>query len=90
MPLPGPGWLIVIVGLFVLASEFERAERLLRFTQKHVRNWTEWVTEQALWVRVVIGAATFVFVACIVWAVVAVLGVPGWVPDALVPPLPGL
>ena len=29
IPLPGPGWLIVAVGLFMLALEFDRAERLL-------------------------------------------------------------
>ena len=29
IPLPGPGWLIVALGLFMLALEFDRAERLL-------------------------------------------------------------
>jgi len=29
VPLPGPGWLIVGVGLGMLALEFDRAERLL-------------------------------------------------------------
>ena len=29
IPLPGPGWLIVAVGVFMLALEFDRAERLL-------------------------------------------------------------
>ena len=54
IPLPGPGWLTVIAGLFVLASEFTWAERLLEFTKKHVKRWTDWVTHQALWVRLVI------------------------------------
>ena len=51
IPLPGPGWLIVIAGLFVLASEFTWAERLLEFTKKHVTSWTDWVTSQPVWVR---------------------------------------
>ena len=29
VPLPGPGWLIVALGLAMLALEFDRAERLL-------------------------------------------------------------
>jgi uncharacterized protein (TIGR02611 family) len=29
VPLPGPGWLVVAVGLGMLALEFDRAERLL-------------------------------------------------------------
>ncbi len=57
IPLPGPGWLIVIAGLFVLATEFLWAERLLEFTKKHVKRWTEWVGDQPLWVRLLIGAA---------------------------------
>ena len=43
IPLPGPGWLIVIAGLFVLATEFLWAERLLEFTRQHVKRWTDWV-----------------------------------------------
>lgn len=90
VPLPGPGWLIVILGLLVLASEFERADRLLQFTRREVRAWTEWVTEQPVWVRLVIAAATFLFVAGVVWGLAVLFGVPGWVPDWAVPPLPGL
>ena len=37
IPLPGPGWLTVIAGLFVLATEFAWAERLLEFTRRHVK-----------------------------------------------------
>src|SRR5215211_3887352 len=29
VPLPGPGWLVVAVGLTMLALEFDRAERML-------------------------------------------------------------
>lgn len=90
VPLPGPGWLIVILGLFVLASEFERADRLLQFTRKKVAAWTEWVGGQPWSVRIALGLATFVFVGCVVWAMAVAFGVPAWVPDWLVPPLPGL
>src|SRR6185437_13670741 len=58
IPLPGPGWLTVIAGLFVLATEFTWAERLLDYTRKHVKRWTDWVGDQAVWVRVLLALVT--------------------------------
>ena len=36
VPFPGPGWLIVIVGLGILATEFAWAQRLLRMVRRQV------------------------------------------------------
>jgi uncharacterized protein (TIGR02611 family) len=80
IPLPGPGWLTVIAGLFVLATEFTWAERLLEFTKKHVKRWTDWVTTQPVWVRVLLALATAAFVYGVVVVVLHVLGVPSWAP----------
>ena len=80
IPLPGPGWLTVIAGLVVLASEFLWAERLLEFTKRHVRAWTEWLGRQRMWVRILVGAATAAFVYAVVVVVLHVVGVPEWVP----------
>jgi uncharacterized protein (TIGR02611 family) len=80
IPLPGPGWLTVIAGLFVLATEFTWAERLLEFTKKHVKRWTDWVTRQALWVRLVLAAATAAFVYGVLVVTLHLTGVPDWVP----------
>ena len=80
IPLPGPGWLIVIAGLFVLATEFAWAERLLEFTKGHVSRWTEWVGAQPVWVRVLVGVATAAFVYAVVAVTLHLAGVPGWVP----------
>ena len=80
IPLPGPGWFTVIAGLVILASEFLWAERLLEFTKRHVRAWTEWLGRQRLWVRILVGVATAVFVYGVVVVVLHVVGVPDWVP----------
>nr|WP_218860691.1 TIGR02611 family protein [Petropleomorpha daqingensis] len=80
IPLPGPGWLTVIAGLFVLATEFTWAERLLEYTKKQVKRWTDWVTSQPVWVRIVIALATALFVYGVVVLVLHVFGVPSWVP----------
>jgi len=80
IPLPGPGWLTVIAGLFVLATEFTWAERLLEFTKKHVKRWTDWVTAQPVWVRVLIALATAAFVYGVLVVTLHLAGVPGWMP----------
>jgi uncharacterized protein (TIGR02611 family) len=80
IPLPGPGWLTVIAGLFVLATEFTWAERLLEFTKKHVRRWSDWVTAQPVWVRLLIAAATAAFVYGVLVVTLHMMGVPDWVP----------
>jgi len=81
VPLPGPGWLIVIIGLFIISSEFKWAQRLLRFVRVNVEKWTHWVMAQRLWVRWTIGALTALFVAVVVWCVFKLIGLPDWVPN---------
>jgi uncharacterized protein (TIGR02611 family) len=83
IPLPGPGWLIVLGGLFVLATEFSWAERLLEFTRRHVTRWTDWVAAQSLWLRVVLGVVTAAFVYGVLVVTLHVAGVPGWAPGWL-------
>lgn len=90
VPLPGPGWLIVFVGLAILASEFPWAQRLLDFGRDRLRRWTRWLGCQRLLVRLVVALGTAVLVGVMVYLVTVVAGVPGWVPDSWVPPLPGL
>ncbi len=80
IPLPGPGWLTVIFGLIVLATEFTWAERLLHFTRRNVMRWTEWVGRQRVWVRVVIAVATAAFVYGVVVVTLHLAGVPSWIP----------
>lgn len=67
IPLPGPGWLIVIAGLAIWAVEFHWAKRLLGFTKRNVQAWTHWVTRQSLMVRLLIGVVGLVFVSVVVW-----------------------
>lgn len=90
VPFPGPGWLVVILGLVILATEFVWAQRLLGVVRAQVRRWTEWIGRQRLHVRILIGLATAAFVGAVMYAVALLFGIPDWVPSQLVPPLPGL
>jgi uncharacterized protein (TIGR02611 family) len=80
IPLPGPGWLTVIAGLFVLATEFAWAERLLQFTRRHVTSWTDWLGRQPLVVRIGVAVLTAAFVYGVLVVTLHVMGVPHWAP----------
>ena len=80
IPLPGPGWLTVLAGLFVLATEFLWAERLLEFTKRHVKRWSDWVTSQPVWVRMLLALATAAFVYGVLVVTLHWMGIPDWMP----------
>ncbi|QIM22993.1 TIGR02611 family protein [Phycicoccus sp. HDW14] len=83
VPLPGPGWLVVILGLAVWASEIEPASDLLEWVKRRVRSWEEWVLRQPLWVKGAVALATFVFVVAVLWVMLRLTGVPMFLPDGL-------
>ena len=78
---PGAGWAVVILGLVILASEFEFAQRWLDFVKRHVQLWNRWIMSQAMWVRFLVGFATLLLVWAILWLTFVVMGVPAWTPD---------
>ncbi len=81
VPAPGPGWAVVLLGLVILASEFEFAQRWLDFVRHRVHRWNVWVLSQPIWMRCLIGLATLLLVWAGLWLMFVVTGVPGWVPD---------
>lgn len=90
VPLPGPGWLIVLTGVAIIASEFQFARRLLRFAQARLRAWTRWVAASHWTVGASLGLVTCACVVGAVWLVLLLLGLPDWVPAAWVPEWTGL
>ncbi|GAA1580818.1 TIGR02611 family protein [Actinoplanes couchii] len=67
IPLPGPGWAIVILGLAILAVEFHWARALLAFTKRHVQSWTHWIAAQSLPIRALVGLVGMIFISAVVW-----------------------
>ena len=68
VPLPGPGWPIVFVGLAVLGSEFAWAARLRLLAQQRVARGMRWSASRA---RPVKAALLLVAVVCTVGPAVA-------------------
>jgi uncharacterized protein (TIGR02611 family) len=81
VPAPGPGWLIVFLGVAVWASEFEWAQRLLRWGRGRLRAWEAWLRAEPWWVSALVGLATAAAVACVFWGYLRWRGAPAWLPD---------
>lgn len=93
LPLPGPGWVIIFVGLGVWASEFAWAARLLTWTKEQVTSWTHWLSRQNTLVRGLVGVAVLALVLACLYGYLWWKGVPGWLPSFVTSPLkhlPGL
>jgi uncharacterized protein (TIGR02611 family) len=67
IPYPGPGWAIVFVGLAILATEFEWAHRLLRYTRERYDRFMEWFKAQGPWVKALGFALTAAVVVVTLW-----------------------
>ena len=67
IPLPGPGWLVVLTGLAILSVEYVWAKHLLHFVRQKLTTWTRWVGRQSWLVRLGLCAGGLVL-----------LGLAGW------------
>lgn len=78
IPYPGPGWLILFAGLAILATEFQWAKRVLRWTRARYDTWTSWLRRQRPPVRLAVIGATGAVVLVTLWLVNAFGLVVGW------------
>lgn len=83
IPFPGPGWLIVIGGLAIWSTEFERAQRVLEFVKRHVRAWETWIKRQNPLVKALAGIIGLAFIAGVLWLTFHFSGIPGFFPDGV-------
>ncbi|WP_432570369.1 TIGR02611 family protein [Kineococcus sp. SYSU DK005] len=93
VPLPGPGWLVVFLGLALLGTEFATARRAHRFGRRQLHRWTAWVSRRSLATRTAMAAGTAAAVTAAAWGYLAWQGVPAWSPDVVTAQLvrlPGL
>ncbi len=82
VPFPGPGWAVVFVGLFILATEFPHASRLLFWVRGKVVAFGHWLKRQGWGVRLGMLAVTSLTATAIVWCVAFVVGLPPGLPSA--------
>jgi uncharacterized protein (TIGR02611 family) len=83
VPAPGPGWLIVFIGVSIWASEFEWAQRLLYWGKDRLRDWQHWLQSKRWWVSALVALGTAAIVGCVFWGYFAWAGSPSWLPDVV-------
>jgi uncharacterized protein (TIGR02611 family) len=76
VPFPGPGWLVVFLGLGILATEFAWAERLLDRARRQFRRWTGWIRRRTLAIRLLLATGTAAALAALIGGYLAWQGVP--------------
>lgn len=69
IPYPGPGWLVVFLGLSILAKEFDWAQDIHDFTHSKYREWQRWLGRQPVYIRAIFWSLTFLTVVITVWLV---------------------
>jgi Putative transmembrane protein (PGPGW) len=80
--LPGPGGIpLALLGLAVLASEFEWAARLLDRVKEWLITGAGWARRQPAWVRRLGLLAILTAVLLVVYGYLWFLGVPSWLPS---------
>lgn len=67
IPYPGPGWLIVFVGLAILATEFDWAQNILDNLKTRYDEWQVWIKEQSKTVQVLFFTLTTIVVIVTVY-----------------------
>lgn len=67
IPYPGPGWLIVFAGLAILSTEFEWAQRVLKYTRGKYDAWQAWLANQSKPVKASFWIATCIIVIVTIW-----------------------
>lgn len=75
IPYPGPGWVIVFIGLGILATEFDWAKRLLAYARERYDRVMDWFHGQHAVVQILGGLLTALVVFTTLW----LLGAVDWV-----------
>ena len=69
IPYPGPGWVIVFVGLSILATEFEWAQQVHVKARGHYDSWLAWLARQKWYLRAIFWCLTALTVVVTVWLI---------------------
>ncbi|MGL5829772.1 MAG: PGPGW domain-containing protein [Angustibacter sp.] len=82
--LPGPGGIpLALLGLAILASEFEWADRLLMRVKRWGKSAARWMRAKPRWYRRALIAVIIVVALGLVYSSLALSGVPTWLPNSV-------
>lgn len=67
IPYPGPGWLVVFIGLSILATEFRWAKNTHEFLRQRYEAWQAWLRVQPFYIRAIFWILTCITVVVTIW-----------------------
>ena len=67
IPYPGPGWLVVFLGLGILSTEFAWAKRWLAYGRAKYDAWSTWVLRQHWGIKTILFIFTTIVVVATIW-----------------------
>lgn len=69
IPYPGPGWVVVFVGLSLLATEFAWARSFHHAVRGKYNVWLDWLSRQPRYIKTIFWILTAMTVIVTVWLV---------------------
>lgn len=67
IPYPGPGWVVVFIGLSILATEFEWAKDLHDYARGKYDAWEKWMKSQPAYIKAIFWLLTTATVVVTIW-----------------------
>lgn len=67
IPYPGPGWVVVFVGLSILATEFVWAAQIHDYAHGKYDIWQYWYGRQPIYIKSIFWFLTFATAVVTVW-----------------------
>lgn len=67
IPYPGPGWVVVFIGLSILATEFDWARDLHDYARGKYDAWSRWLAAQPAYIKAIFWCLTCATVVLTIW-----------------------
>lgn len=67
IPYPGPGWIVVFVGLSILAREFTWAARLNAYGRLKYKSWDALIKRQPIYIKLLFLVLTTLTIIITIW-----------------------
>lgn len=67
IPYPGPGWVVVFIGLSILAKEFQWARDVHEYAHTKYVAWQGWLRAQPRYIKAIFWVLTAITVIITIW-----------------------
>ena len=67
IPYPGPGWVVVFIGLSILAKEFQWAQESHDYVHDKYDRWQRWLARQPGYIKAIFWILTAATVVGTIW-----------------------